>query len=231
MVLLDARRSRGASTPASSTSTAPVLGDFIVGLDGLDVNGTTLHTAQRSCRGATGPAASRSRRCASPSSPCCPACCTPSPARRSPTCCSSIGLALIVFEFFTAGRRRRGRRRARCSWCSALRPRVLPTRPVAAAAHPRRRCWRSPSTSRPACPASGPASAPPRSPAASSSSTTACRSSWITLLVGDRRRAPRDGRRHAGDGPHPLLHADHRPGVDDRRAGRPRSSTSTPTAW
>ena len=29
--------------------------------------------------------------------------CTPSPARRWPTCCSSIGLALLLFELFTAG--------------------------------------------------------------------------------------------------------------------------------
>ena len=47
----------------------------------------------------------------------------------------------------------------------------------------------------------------------------------------DRRRAPVHARRHAGHGPHPVLHADDRAGLDDRRGGRGRGRRSRPTAW
>ena len=54
--------------------------------------------------------------------------------------------------------------------------------------------------------------------------------SWITLLVGIVGVLAVHDRRHAGHGPHPLLHADHRAGVDDRRGGRGRHRRRRPTA-
>ena len=50
-------------------------------------------------------------------------------------------------------------------------------------------------------------------------STTGVSLSWITLGVGLHRRRAHLPHGHAGHGAHPLLHADHRAGVDDRRAG------------
>ena len=45
-----------------------------------------------------------------------------------------------------------------------------------------------------------------------------------------RRHGAGDDRRHAGHGPHPVLHPDDRAGVDGRRDGRGRRPRSPPTA-
>ena len=47
----------------------------------------------------------------------------------------------------------------------------------------------------------------------------------------DRRRAPVHAGRHAGHGPHPVLHPDDRAGLDDRRGGRGRGRGRIRTAW
>ena len=53
---------------------------------------------------------------------------------------------------------------------------------------------------------------------------------WITLIVGSRRRDADVHRRHAVDGSHPIRHADDRPRVDDRPRRERRRRRSIPRA-
>ena len=131
-----------------------------------------------------------------------------------------IGLSLIIFEFFTAGVGVAGLVGAGCFVMSCYGLAVLPVRPWALALlviamfglRDRRadRC------------APGVVGHRRRSRSSSgrSPSTTGSTLSWITLLVGIVGVDAGHGGRHAGHGPHPLLHAHDRAGVDDRRGGR-----------
>ena len=135
---------------------APVIGEFIVGLPGVKTQGRTRG------RPATSP-----DRCRSRCSARCPSrinSSTPWPARRSAYLLFVIGMALIIFELFTAGVGVAG-----LVGAGLLRARLL--RAGRAAHEPGRRspcwCWPwspSPSTCRPVCPGSGPPSARSVSP-------------------------------------------------------------------
>ena len=142
-------RRRGAATSASPTALAPTIGDFRQDLAGVRDRG---HRRRRRRR-------ARSPRSASASSRWCPSSSTPWPARRWPTCCFVHRPG--PHHVRAVHRRRRGgrRRRRRAFILGVLRPGRPPDPLVGGRPH-RAVAWSpSPSTCRPACPASGPASA------------------------------------------------------------------------
>ena len=148
-----------------------------------------------------------------------------------------IGLALLIFEFFTAGVGIAGVVGAACLVAGLLRPGRAPdatagrsrvhragdarVRGRRAGRHPAvldRRRHRAARSSAAWClfePLPG----------------TTLRPSWITLIAGIGGIDADVHRRHAVDGAHPVRHADDRPGVDDRRARARSSWPSIPTAW
>ena len=90
----------------------PTIGELIVRLDGKTVHhrrrrGGAVDRQGRSATARTA-GASRTRRCGSSASASTARSCTGSSARRSRTSCSWRGLALLVFEFYTAGDRAGG---------------------------------------------------------------------------------------------------------------------------
>ena len=141
-----------------------------------------------------------------------------------------IGASLLVFELFTAGVGVAGMVGAGSLLLAAYGLAVLPDPPVGARAA---RAWRSrpsPSTCRPGVPRFWTAVGVVALVVGSVALFEDGPPSWITLLAGIVGVAARHARRHAGHGPHPVLHADDRSGVDDGRdRGRP-SPTSRPTA-
>ena len=172
-------KARGALRSAVTDPSAPTLANMLVALDGVQYKGRTLDTAERRRS-----MQSRQRELDRPgprstSSSCCPASCTPWPARRSRTCCSTIGLGLLVFELFTAGvgvagvvgavclvlgvlRRGRPARRGRGRWPAAARRFVALRRrrpdgraPLLDRGRHRRRTSSRPCSSTTACPCRG----------------------------------------------------------------------------
>ena len=150
-------------------------------------------------------------------------CSTRSPARRWRTCCSLIGLALLIFEFFTAGVGIAGVVGAVCIVLACYGLGALPARRWAVGllllsmlafaidvqvGIPRLldRCRHRVLDHRRVVPV-----------------RTGARQRRCDLVDhADRRHRRRDAdvhRRHAVDGPHPLRHADDRSRVDDRRVG------------
>ena len=132
----------------------------------------------------------------------------------------AIGLALLVFELFTAGVGVAGVVGAGSFVLSCYGLAVLPTNWWGVRADRPVDSWRSPSTCRPACRGSGPASA------------WCCSSSGRSTLYdglspfvdhaqrGDHRHPADVHRRHAVHGAHRVLDADHRARMDDRRDRR-----------
>ena len=194
-------------------TTPPVIGEFLIDLPASSTrtvtsSGRTVRPAPHHCRS--------SRRCRSRTS-----CSTPcrQPAR-PPTCCFVIGLALIMFELFTAGVGVAGLVGAGCFvWRATAWP-CCPSGPWASHCSCSRmfgfavdvqtgvpRVW------------SVVGVVVARSSVRSSSTTgSACRGSpcsWASSAI-----VAVHGRRHARHGPHPVLHAHHRARVDDRRGGR-----------
>ena len=173
-------RRRGGLDARIATSTAPTIGDFIIE--------PARRRDQRGQPGRRAPASSRVTQVRSAS---CSLQVAAVPHRRQPagrpTCCSSIGLALIVFELFTAGVGVAGVVGAGCFILGVLRPRRPAREPGG-----RSRCsccrWSaSPSTCRPACPASGRGIGVVLFVVGSLTLYDGLSLSWITLLVAHRR--------------------------------------------
>ena len=97
---------------------SPVLGQFIVGLDGIEVDGTTLHTSEI-VQGSGGPRSQPIAQVRFSKLDLLPRLLHTVASPPVAYLLLTIGLVLLVFEFFIAGRRRRRAVSARCSWCSA----------------------------------------------------------------------------------------------------------------
>ena len=196
---------------------SPVLGQFIVGLDGLDVNGTTLHTAQI-VQGANGPRSQPIAQVRFSKLDLLPRLLHTVASPPVAYLMLTIGLVLLVFEFYVAGVGIAGGVGALFLVLSVYGLNVLPTRPAAAAlilfsmlafaidvqtGVPRvldRRGHRCVHRRQPP---------PLRRPVALVDH----------VAVRDRWSAPRDARRDADHDPHEICHTNHRPRVDDRRDG------------
>ena len=111
---------------------SPVLGQFIVGLDGLDVNGTTLHTAQI-VQGANGPRSQPIAQVRFSKLDLLPRLLHTVASPPVAYLMLTIGLVLLVFEFYVAGVGIAGGVGALFLVLSAYGLNVLPTRPAAAA--------------------------------------------------------------------------------------------------
>ena len=172
----DARRRRGASKPASIDTGTPTLGTSSSVLDGVDVDGTTLDTAEVVQKGtscaAQPPIAPGPLRQARPAAPADAH--RGQPAGRLPAAHHrAVPARLRVLHRRRRHRRRRRRASASCSAATALVALPDPARGRSRCSCSR--CWPSPSTCRPACRGSGRAWASSRSSSAPCSSTTACR--------------------------------------------------------
>ena len=117
----------------------PTIVNMVDALDGYEDGGVVLETTEERVLDdgtvAPGHDDHRALRQARRSST---SCSTPSPARPSPTCCCSIGLALLVFEFFTAGVGIAGVVGAACLVLACTGLAALPARGWAVGADPRR---------------------------------------------------------------------------------------------
>ena len=98
------RAASACSSSESPTRGSPTIANMVDALDGYEEDGVVLDTTTEVVtRRRNGSHATPSPSLASRSSASSTSCSTPSPARPSPTSCCSIGLALLIFEFFTAG--------------------------------------------------------------------------------------------------------------------------------
>ena len=116
----------------SSTSTPRCSGQFIVGLDGLDVNGTTLHTAQI-VQGANGPRSQPIAQVRFSKLDLLPRLLHTVASPPVAYLLLTIGLVLLVFEFYVAGVGIAGGVGALFLVLSAYGLAVLPTRPASVA--------------------------------------------------------------------------------------------------